>query len=444
MNLYNRFEKFLTDEIHLQSSNRILLAVSGGVDSMVMLDLFLKTNFEFGVAHCNFGLRGEESDADHTLVKEYCSDHNITFFEKYFDTQHFIALNKTGVQETARNLRYDWFNQVSADHDFDYIATAHQMSDVLETILFNITRGTGIAGLHGIAAKNKNLIRPLLFAKRNEIEVYAEHENIGFRTDSSNASNKYSRNKIRNFIVPVLKDINPLAEDHFFSLSHQVSFIEKIFYSHISEEWNSCHTIVNGKIEISIPSVLKLDPAEKYLYEFLAPYGYNSNQVTDIFLSFTEQSGKEFHSPSHILIKDRNTLVLTKQRPRENMEFTITEDDEKIQLPGADIILEKITSKAGIRFAEHTFFFDSDKLIFPLTLRKWRDGDKFMPLGMNDLKKISDFFIDEKINVIDKSASWILINNDNETICVLPYRIDDRFKLTPETVNIIRLTFVFK
>ncbi len=439
MNLSQRFDFFLLEELCIHSPKHILLAISGGVDSMVMLDLLKKSHHKIAVAHCNFGLRKNDSDDDFHFVKDYCEVNNITFFENHFSTKKFAEENKLGIQEAARKLRYEWFDELMIKHHFDFVATAHHLNDVLETLLFNIARGTGIAGLHGIPVKNKNIIRPLLFATKNDIENYADTHQIHFRNDVSNTSNKYSRNKIRNKIVPVLKEINPLLEEHVHSLTQQIGFIENIYRNHINDEWKKCTKTENDITEISISSLLKLTSLQFYLFEFLSPFGFNNSQALSIIKSLPEQSGKQFLSNTHQLIIDRKNLLITKHINHNSDTFFIDQFTHTLSLKNCTLTIEKIENDSQIQFSKNIFYLDADKFLFPLTIRNWEMGDKFFPLGMTSKKKISDFFIDEKISVIEKKKAWVVLSN-NEIICLLPHRIDNRFKISSETKNILKFS----
>ena len=441
MNFLNRFENFLSNELTIHSQQKILLAVSGGIDSMVLLILFMQTKNQIAVAHCNFGLRGDESDGDNVFVRNFCSENNILFFDKKFDTKNFTAENKIGIQEAARKLRYDWFEKLSVTNHFDFIATAHHLNDVTETLLFNIARGTGISGLHGIPAMNKKIIRPLLFASKDEIIDYAKEKNILFRNDSSNKKNTYSRNKIRNLIIPVLKEINPLLEEHVQSLTGQISFIENIYRKHIDELWKNIHVQKNDTIEISISELLKLHQLPFYLFEFLQPFGFNFSQVSEIISSLNEQSGKRFFSSTHQLIKDRNSLIIESLLTKLNTEIFIGFNSTLIEVNDAVLKIEHLNSKDEIQFCTDTFYFDLETISFPIKIRKWNEADRFHPLGMSHSKKLSDFFIDEKINLIDKNKALVCSSNDGNIIGVLPYRIDDRNKITSLTKNVLKICF---
>lgn len=442
MNFLNRFENFLINELNIHTSQKIIVAVSGGVDSMVLLNMLMQTKHQIAVAHCNFCLRGEESNGDNELIKLFCNENNIQFFDKIFDTNSFTKENKIGIQEAARIIRYEWFNELLANYHFNFIATAHHLNDVTETLLFNITRGTGISGLHGIPIRNNNIIRPLLFATKDEIIEYAKENNISFRDDSSNNKNKYSRNKIRNLVVPVLKEINPLLEEHVHSLTNQITFIEKIYRSHIEEIWNSIHIKKNDTIEVPISELIQLHQLPYYLFEFLNPFGFNFSQTTEIISSLNEQSGKRFFSSTHLLLKDRKSIFITPVLNKTSNEICIEKGEDLITFNDAILKIEYLNIDTEINYTSNVFYFDLDSIVFPIKIRSWNNADKFVPLGMNNYKKVSDFFIDEKLSLIEKNEAIICCSNDGNIISILPYRIDNRNKITSDSKNILKITFV--
>ena len=442
MNFFNRFDFFLTQELSVQSPQKILVAVSGGIDSMVLLHLFMQTNHTLSVAHFNFGLRGDESDGDQAFVQKFCAENKIPFFEKKVDTKKFTSENKIGIQEAARILRYEWFNELSITNHFNFIATAHHLNDVTETLLFNISRGTGISGIHGIPKKNNQIIRPLLFATKNEIIEFAKSNSILFRSDSSNEKNIYARNKIRNQVIPLLKEINPLLEEHVQLLTNQIQFIEPIYRDHIAEIWEKIHQIKNEIIEIRIDELMSLKNLNFYLFEFLHPFNFNFSQVNEIIASIDEQSGKRFISSSHLLLKDREYLFISPLLIDQTENLFLEKETTYIDLNFSGLKVEHLKNIKEIIYSSNAFYFDSDTIEFPIKIRKWNTADRFFPLGMDSSKKVSDFFIDEKINLIDKSKAWICCSDNGNIICVLPYRIDNRYRITPQTKNILKFSLI--
>lgn len=439
--MISRFDFFLASELKFQKTHRILITVSGGVDSMVLLHLFQKTKHHIAVAHCNFNLRGKESEDDYIFVKNYCLTQSIPFFEKKFDVGKYQLENKKGIQESARELRYTWFNEIALSNNYEFIATAHHLSDIAETLLLNISRGTGITGLHGIKPINGKIIRPLLFAKKEEIISYANQNNIHFRSDSSNDSNKYSRNKIRNTVIPILKEINPKFEEHVLMLTKNIFSVEKIYKLYVTEKWNNVHTSENGIIKISIPLLLEIDDLSCMLFEFLQPFNFNYFQSSQIFNSLNEQSGKKFYSKTHILIKDRDFLILSKLNLSSVNEIQVDQNTCSVNFSSTNLTFEYLSGDSELIFDDYFFYLDADLISFPLIIRKWQKGDLFTPLGMKNNKKVSDFFIDKKISLIDKENALLICTSNNDIICIVPHRIDDHYKLTSSTKNILKISF---
>lgn len=418
-----------------EESDKILLAVSGGKDSMVMLQLFVDSKLNFGVAHCNFNLRGSESDADEQLVKSVCEKNNIPFYQNSFDTISYATEKGISIQMAARYLRYNWFNELSIENYFKYIATAHHKNDVAETILINLANGTGLAGLHGIKNKSGNIIRPLLDFTREEIEAFVQENNIEFREDLSNFDNKYTRNGIRLDVIPLLEKINPNLIESLNQTASYLANAELILDEKIKEEFEKCAEIKEDKVLIDITQLKELLPLETYLYYFIKAYGFNASDVQDIINSLEEQSGKQFLSKTHQLIKDRNHLIITKLNVKKQEEVIINSIKELSQY-GFDVVLQTFSKDFKIKTSSQYAYLDFDKIKFPLVLKNWEEGDVFQPLGMKGKKKLSDFFIDNKIDVITKQQTKILTQN-NQIVWVVGFRIDDAFKLSKNTKNVL-------
>lgn len=433
------FIKYNRDKNILQPATNILVAVSGGVDSMVLLHLLLKCGYKCAVAHCNFTLRNEESDIDQELVESTCKKYNITCFTNRFETKKYAAENKISIEMAARELRYNWFNQLIISHDFNYVAVAHNMNDVAETVLINLTRGTGIKGLTGIKYINGNIIRPLLFANRTQIEAYATIENIHFRIDKSNLENDYTRNKFRNIIIPELQKINPSfiettaatalhLNDAYYLYSKQINEIKKEI---ITEKENTLYIDIEKLKQNIIP--------ETILYEILSDYNFSKNQIPDIIDTFEKQSGKLFFSSTHSILKDRNNICIKKNEDLDIKEYTITNQTLNGTNPfNYTIKYENYISSVQLRNPDNIAIFDVDKITFPLTIRKWKKGDSFHPLGMKGTKKISDFLIDKKISIFDKNNIYVLCSN-NDILWLIGYRTDDKYKVTSTTKHIMRI-----
>ena len=421
-------------QLHLNTNfpflkgKRLFLAVSGGMDSMVLLQLFHQLNYEIAVLHCNFSLRNLESDGDEEFVKYYCESKKIPLFVQKFDTKQFAEDAKLSIQVAARKLRYDWFYEQLADENFDYILTAHHLDDSLETFLINLTRGTGLEGLTGIPAQNDKIIRPFLPFSRVEIEKYIQENNLQWREDSSNASDKYFRNKVRHAIVPVLKELNPNLLSSFQNtlenLQQTQSLVEDasklVFQIVVQEEAN--------QLKFNLIELMKLPNYAAYLYQWLKDFGFTAWE--DIYDLVTAQSGKQVFSESHILLKDRDFLILYANEIHSvKEEFFISKELQEVKVP-LKISFCNINDISNTN--SNCIFVDEDFLQFPLTIRKWEEGDYFYPIGMQGKKKLSKYFKDEKMSLIDKTNQWLLCS-DNQIVWVIGKRQDERFKITENT-----------
>jgi tRNA(Ile)-lysidine synthase len=414
---------------------KLLLAVSGGIDSMVLVYLFKQLQFDFAVAHCNFKLRDNESNGDEDFVKLICDSLSISLFVQKFDTKQFAADYKLSIQLAARKLRYDWFYELLEKENYDYIVTAHHLDDSLETFLINFSRGTGLDGLTGIPNQNDRIIRPLLSFSRNEIENFAKENAIQWREDSSNASDKYLRNKLRHDVIPVLKELNPNIltsfEKTIDNLKQSQSLVEdatKLVYKLVVEESDML-------LKINLKELLKLPNYTAYLYQWLKQFEFTA--WDDIYALANAQSGKQVFSENYVLLKDRDYLILSVRVDEQKDEVFYVEKNQKdVKIP----LNMSICNVSDISNANpNCIFVDEDKLQFPLIIRKWEEGDYFYPFGMQGKKKLSKYFKDEKLSLIDKSSQWILCF-DNQIVWVIGKRQDERFKVEKNTINIVQIT----
>jgi tRNA(Ile)-lysidine synthase len=434
--MLTKFQNHIEQNFAQLKDKKLLLAVSGGVDSMVLLDLFYKLKFDICVAHCNFQLRGKESDADELLVREICQDGYIPYFINSFYTLEFAKENKLSIQLAARKLRYDWFQEIIS-LGFDYVLTAHHLDDNVETFLINFTRGTGLEGLTGIPAQNGKIIRPLLPFSREEIENYALENKIQWREDSSNASDKYLRNKIRHSIVPLLKEMNAGFLDSFQNtvshLQQAESLVDdatRLVYEKVVEE-------KENQLEINLTQLLKFQNYQAYLYQWLNKYGFSA--WNDIYDLVEAQSGKQVFSETHFLLKDREKLILSERKLINKSEVFIIESIEcKVNIP---LKLRFCKSDNTFESLSNCIFVDESKLKFPLTIRKWQEGDYFYPAEMNGKKKLSKYFKDEKYSLLDKENQWLLCS-ENQIVWVIGKRADDRFLVKGTTQCSIKIVIV--
>ncbi len=434
--MLNQFQNTLSLHFPFLKKAKCLVAVSGGMDSMVLLHLMQQLQLNIAVVHCNFKLRGEESDGDEDFVMNYCKLHSIPFFCQRFDTQQFASDHKLSIQVAARQLRYNWFFEVLEVQKFHFVATAHHLDDQLETWMINFLRGTGLNGLTGIPLQNDTVLRPLLSFSRNQIEAHAQDHGVLWRDDSSNASDNYLRNKIRHHVIPTLKELNPnlltTFEKTIANLDQAQSMVEdasSIVYRKVVKELD------NQKI-IDLKALMELPNYTAYLYQWLAPFGFSA--WADIAEVVTAQSGKQIFSDKHRLLKDRETLILAIKLEPKQEEFWIPDHQTTLQFP----IPIAFSSVSELGFADSkTIFVDSDSLKFPLKLRKWRAGDYFYPFGMEGKKKVSKFFKDEKISLHDKEKMWLLCSED-QPIWIVGKRMDNRFKVTENTRTIVKIALL--
>lgn len=419
-----------------------LLAVSGGIDSVVMTHLFHNLGLPAGIAHCNFGLRGEESDGDEAFVRELAVRYNFPFFVTHPDVKSFAKSASVSTQMAARELRYDWFEKIRQESGYRWIATAHHANDSLETLLLNLARGTGLAGLTGIAPVNGNLIRPLLFSNRAEVGQYAMENGIRWREDRTNETDDYYRNKIRHHVIPVLSELNPSLETTFNASSERLRAANALLEEYL-QRWKS--QVVRqeaGAVRIQIAEILS-EPEPVYrLWFILQDFGFQYNQIRSIIATFDGIPGKRFFSATHVLLVDRDQLVLKASPGTSDYEALLIEQpDVTLDWQGAKLTLRILPAGSSLQFDSATIAVDQDLLTFPLTLRKWRQGDTFQPFGMGGKrKKVSDLLIDNKIDRFEKEKTAVLLNGDGEIIWVVGVRADERFKIASTTGNTLLIS----
>jgi tRNA(Ile)-lysidine synthase len=430
-----QLENHIAQNFPFLIGKKLLLATSGGLDSMVMVDLFRQLNFEIAIAHCNFQLRGLESFGDQNFVQKYAEAKSIKLFFTQFDTEAFANDYKLSTQVAARELRYSWFYELLETESYDYILTAHHADDNLETVLINLVRGTGLEGLTGIPPQNEKVIRPLLAFSRAEIEKYANDNGIEWREDSSNASDKYLRNTIRHHLVPVLKNLNP---DFLPSFQKTQSYLQEsksmvddasfLVYQQVAKEKGT-------EVHFDLNQLVKLPNYKAYLYHWFNGFGFSAWE--DIYDLITSQSGKQVFSNEFRLLKNRDYLVLSPLNSEdENEEFFINKNQKHLNIP-LNLSISKVVNISTA--SNTTIFVDEDKLWYPLVLRKWRDGDTFQPFGMDGkTKKLSKFFKDEKLSLIEKEKTWLLCS-DNQIVWIVGKRQDERFKIKQTTKNILKI-----
>lgn len=426
----NKVQQFITEKSLFVREDKLILGISGGADSVCLMHVFLELGYSFELAHCNFNLRGEESDADEYFVKDLAKEHQLKIHVKQFDTLVYAAENKISTQMAARDLRYAWFEKLRIKSNAKYLAIAHHANDDVETFFINLVRGSGLKGFLGIKEKNNAIIRPLLSVSRLEIEQYLKDRGLVFREDSSNASVKYLRNKIRHELIPLLAQMNPSIQQTVKDEMRILEGVAQIYASKVEEVRKDLTQEKNGIVQLEISALLALNPLHSYLYELLSAYGFYA--VEAISKALQGQSGKQFFSSTHQLVVDRENIFISLLN-KENEVFEITEKTISLVYPLE--INFKVMADKTIIYDNNIAQLDVEKLKFPLTLRKWKEGDKFMPLGMKKFKKLSDFFIDSKFSIIDKQEQWLLCSGV-DIVWVLGCRIDERYKLESNTKKV--------
>ena len=416
--------------------NKVLVAVSGGMDSMLLVHLLKAAGYTFGIAHCNFELRGAEADADQDFCRLLAADLQVPFHTINFDTLAYAEKQKISVQMAAREMRYQWFEQVLQQHHYHAVALAHHQNDAIETILLNLTRGTGIAGLHGILPKNGHWVRPLLFLNRQQIADTVSQNQFQYREDSSNASTKYARNKIRHEVIPKLKELNPNLENTFErNLSH-FRELEQLLQQQLQAVKQKLVKQQGNEIHISKAGVFQLQPQRLLLGELLKAYGFNDTVLDDVISVLPKHAGRVFDSAGYSLLLDRESLIITPKNHLTLKPASIEKDDQEKRYVDTNF---RITS-AHVPYSaapDHNIAaVDEDLLVYPLTVRSWQEGDYFMPLGMSSRKKLSDFFINQKVPRHQKAQIPILVNGNGDLIWVAGYRLDNRYKLTSQTKKV--------
>ena len=435
--MLQKFKKHINANFPFLKDKKLLIAISGGLDSVVLTTLCNQLNFDVSLAHCNFNLRGKESDLDEESVVKLSQKSSNQIFTIHFNTEKYAKENKLSTQIAARELRYNWFQELITTHKFDFVLTAHHADDNLETFLINLTRGTGLDGFTGIPKVNGNIARPLLAFSREEIAVFAKTDNIVWREDASNASTKYIRNKIRHQVIPSLKEINPNLLDSFAKTSTNLQESKQVIEDRIAEVSEDCITTKSGIIKIDILKIRELSNSKAYLYQLLKEY--NFTEWNDVYNLLSAQSGKQVFSKTHRLLKDRDFLLLSKSNETKEVreESFFIKENELETLNPIHLIFESVQEVSTEN--KQTIYIDKDLLKFPLIVRKRENGDYFYPLGMQGKKKLGKYFKDEKFSLLEKENTWLLCNSDNEIIWVINYRQDKRLSINKNSKNLLKV-----
>ena len=446
MTMLEQFQAYINRYHLIAEDEKVILALSGGIDSMVLMDLLQKAKVEFVAAHCNFHLRGEESDGDDWFVRKFAEKRGIQCFVKHFETEKYATNHGISIEMAARDLRYGWFEQLRQELGCDKIAVAHHADDQAETFFINLLRGAGLNGLKGMKPHNGVIIRPLLWASREQIRKYAVENHIVWREDHTNVESVYLRNRIRNQLLPVFDELQPKARQGLYKSLEHLSAENELYRSLLKEKLVQ---IVerDGEIQrLPYSKIIKAEVPEpvegptysfQLLFEWLRQYGFNTDQCHFIFDAIGTGVGNQYCSTTHRLVIGRDELQLFEIKEDSNDEIQIEIGEEKILSPvhlcfsklekTPDFVIDKSPIVAQLDF---------DKLKFPLTLRRWRHGDRFHPFGMKGSKLLSDFFVDQKFSEYQKQNVWLLVSADDDILWVVGYRIDDHFKIGNDTKTV--------
>lgn len=425
-------------KIENHQGKEYLLAISGGVDSMVLFYLFLQSGLKFSVAHCNFKLREIDADKDQSFIKGISKKNEILFHTINFDTNKYKEENKISTQMAARELRYNWFEELKKENNYDYIVTAHHLDDNVETVLLNLIRGTGIDGITGMKTISNFIFRPLLSVSKKEIKDFAENNDVEYREDKSNQSNSYKRNKIRNQIIPLFEEMNPSFSQTMDQNIEHFNSINSIYTKAVEKQLSDFVIRTNG--DSFYIDIEKVKNRTQLLYEFLKRFNFNYSQLNSLNTSLLDENGvgKYFYSSTHKLLIDRKELIVSPNLETDNEVVFIKSQENFVTYPLQLSLNEIPKEKLELKLDSSQAFLDADKLTYPLELRRWKDGDSFKPFGMVGKKKISDFLIDKKISRIEKEQTYVLISG-GQIIWLVGHRISENFKISPATNKVLNI-----
>ena len=412
-------EKFIDQKSLFERCDKVLVALSGGADSVALLRVLHALGYQCECAHCNFHLRGEESNRDEAFVQQLCQKFDIPLHVTHFDTTDYAHTKRISIEMAARELRYQWFETLRQSIGASVIAVAHHRDDSVETFLLNLIRGTGINGLKGIAPKNGYVVRPLLQESRENILDYLQHLNQDYVTDSTNLQDEYMRNKIRLNLLPLMKELNPSVSESIAATAERLADAALIYNK---EREMAIQRVMKGEKVISISALLDETAPSSLLFELLHPYGFNSSQIKDIYQSLFGQSGRRFHSSQWEVLRDRDSLILHSFSGEETDHVPPTLTYETVDITPEFIILRD----------KHIACLDADKVTLPLTVRKWQVGDKFTPLGMKGKKNVSDYLTDRKFTLFQKGHQYVACQGD-KIVWLIGERIDNAYRIDADS-----------
>lgn len=432
--MLEKFSNHIEASFSFLKGKKLLLACSGGMDSVVLAHLISELEMDFALAHCNFSLRGKESDGDEMFVIGLAKQMGVPVFVETFDTNRYAKQNQLSTQLAARILRYTWFDEILTNFKYDYLLTAHQLDDDLETFFINLSRGTGLKGLTGIPAINGKIVRPLLNFSREDIKQYVEEHKLNWREDSSNSKADYLRNKIRLEVIPSFKETNASLLKNFQTTQRNLRASEKLVEDYMALVYNLVVSEVEEGYRIDIPKLQDLPHTSELLYELLSDFGFT--EWNDVVNLLDAQTGKQLFSKTHRLLKNRDELLLTQIEVIEGEEIIVPQEGIKTPIQLKIEVVKEIEEVAN-----NIIYVSSEILQFPMTLRRWKEGDAFYPFGMKGKKKLSKYFKDEKLSVYDKEKVWVLCSGE-QIVWIVNYRMDNRFRVSEDTETIFKITYV--
>jgi tRNA(Ile)-lysidine synthase len=446
MSLVNKFIQNIERQNLFQKKDHLLLAVSGGADSVALCELCSRAGYYFEIAHCNFQLRGEESERDEKFVRSLAEKYKVKIFVKRFDTEKYAGKNKVSIQVAARELRYAWFDELLKEPSpvVKYLLTAHHADDNIETLLMNFFKGTGIKGLRGILPKQQKIIRPLLFATKQSILDFLKENNLEFVEDSSNYSDKYTRNYFRHQLIPSIQKVFPQVEENLLNNIERFKEAQLLYEQSVQLHTKKLLEYKGNEVHIPVLKLLKAQPLKTIVYEIIKSYNFTAHQTEEAVGLLHSESGKYISSSTHKIIRNRNWLIIAPLNTLEAGHILIEENDTEIdfELVKLKMELPPVAEDKPVRINKDNAvaMLDVKKIVFPLLLRKWKQGDYFFPLGMPGKKKLSRFFIDQKMSLPEKEKIWV-IESDKRIVWIVGKRIDDRFKITDKTKTILSFYF---
>ncbi len=433
-----QIQQYIIQHQLLSGEKPVVVGISGGADSVALLHILVSLGYKCIAAHCNFNLRGDESFRDEQFTIDFTKRLQVPLCKISFETNKYAQENRLSVEMAARELRYRWFEELLNTYDADAVAVAHHRDDSVETLLINLTRGSGLTGLTGIKPKNGNVVRPLLCVSREDIYAYIENNGLEYVTDSSNSSDIYTRNFIRLKLIPLLEEINPSVKASLARTANHL-YDASLIYNHSIEE---ARKVITQNNRLSISALLSFPAPATILYEMLKPYGFSRTVCESIFTVLEKDSGKIFYSSTHRLLKDRSDLLIDVLSGEDNRAYLINLEDDNVDLP-VELKPEIVVIKEDYQIEKDKKFayFDFDKLSFPLVLRHWQEGDWFVPFGMKGKKKVSDYFSDKKFSLFDKEKTWLLCSGQ-DVIWIVGERTDNRYRIEKTTKRVLKLKFI--